>query len=249
MRMAVAIPVLLLVAIGLLLGWEIRELSAHAAWVSHTEEVKGQLFEAQKLLIDQETGLRGYLLLRDHAFLDPYNAGKTALPAVLGRLDELVADNPAQARRVGELRSQYQEWLTRAESVRTAAEREERPPLPDTLREELVARKRDMDSIRSMTGTMLAEEERLNAIRRGRLEQWTRAIVISTAVILLAFALVMATLLRRWIGNIDRTYTTALTEATEARRVSEVFANECLDQSRDFEARYLALSRDHEERS
>jgi hypothetical protein len=114
------------------------------------------------------------------------------------------------------------------------------------MREDVAARKQVMDEMRNVAQDMLGEEDRLDAVRRNRLELWTRSLAISGIVVLLLFALVLATFLRRWIGELDATYAAALKEATDARRVAETFADECLHQSRDFEQRYLVLSRDHE---
>lgn len=247
MRLAIAVPAVLLAVIALLLAWEVRELIGHGADVSHTEEVKGNIFEAQKLLLDQETGIRGYLLMRDQAFLAPYSNGAKSLPDVLRHLSDLVSDNPPQQGRVADLQGRYARWFADAETMRENVAREAPPVLPPALREDIVARKRVMDDMRRVAQEMVGEENRLDAVRRNRLEMWTRSLAISASVVLLLFAVVLATLLRRWIGELDATYAAALKESTDARRVSETFADECLQQSRDFEQRYLVLSREHEE--
>jgi len=246
MRMAIAVPAVLLAVIALLLAWEVRELIGHGAEVSHTEEVKGRLFEAQKLLLDQETGIRGYLLMRDPLFLAPYSYGAKSLPDVLRSLGNLVSDNPPQQRRVADLQGRYAKWFADAEAMRASVAHDAPLILPQPMREDIAARKQVMDGMRNVAEEMLAEEDRLEAIRRGRLDVWTRSLAISCAVVLLLFAVVLATLLRRWIGELDATYAAALKEATDARGVAETFADECLHQSRDFEQRYLALSREHE---
>jgi CHASE3 domain sensor protein len=247
MQAAIAIPVVLLAVIALLLAWEIRELVGHGAAVSHTEQVKGAIFEAQKLLVDQETGLRAYFLVRDTAVLEPYRLGGSALPATLGALRNLVSDNPSQQRRVDEITGRFQKWRAAAETAREQAAVAPPPSFPGVSRDEIYKRKKEMDAMRALAHSMIAEEDRLVAIRRARLDQWTRLIMISTVVVLLIFALLLATLLRRWIAQIDASYSAALRDAQEAQRLAETFANECLEQSRDFEQRFLALSQEHED--
>ena len=41
-------------------------------WVEHSERVIGQAQEVSKLSAEMETGLRGYLIADDEAFLTPY---------------------------------------------------------------------------------------------------------------------------------------------------------------------------------
>ncbi len=246
MNMAVVVPVALLLLLAILLGWEVRELITHGAAVAHTEQVKARLFETQKLLLDQETGLRGYLLTHDERFLDPYRSGSAAYPKDAAELMQLVADNPLQTNRVNALNHSYQQWLASAEQARSAAAAHPPVTLPADRTAEMLGRKREMDGLRAITGAMNGEEDRLNAIRRARLESWTRRATIMAAGLLVVFAILMSTLLRRWITNIDATYATALQEASEARRAAESFAHEALAQSRDFEQRYLALVRERD---
>jgi signal transduction histidine kinase len=72
------------------------------ARVVQTLEVDDQLSTVLAGLQDAETGQRGYLVTRDPAFLEPYYAGSKRLATDIGRLRELVADNPEQARRAAE---------------------------------------------------------------------------------------------------------------------------------------------------
>jgi CHASE3 domain sensor protein len=246
MNMAVVVPVALLLLLALLLGWEVRELITHEGAVAHTEQVKARLFETQKLLIDQETGLRGYLLTHDERFLDPYKSGSATYPKATGELMQLVSDNPAQTKRLDDLNRSYQQWFARAEQARTTAAAHAPVTLPADQGIEILGRKKEMDGLRAITGAMNREEDRLDAIRRARLEAWTRSATVGAAVILVVFAFLMSTLLRRWLTKIDTTYATALQEAGEARRAAEAFAHEALAQSRDFEQRYLALVRERD---
>lgn len=50
-------------------------------WTRHTYEVLGEMSRLTGAMVDQETGLRGYLVSGDPAFLAPYNGGRTAFTA------------------------------------------------------------------------------------------------------------------------------------------------------------------------
>jgi PAS domain S-box-containing protein len=87
---------LLLVALG-----ERWQLST--AWEAGNEVVRTQrvLAATQDLLghlLDAETGQRGFLITGNEAYLHPYEAGREAMRSDVDRLQQLLGDDPAQAR-------------------------------------------------------------------------------------------------------------------------------------------------------
>ena len=54
----------------------------------------------QKLVIDLETGVRGFVITREERFLDPWNDARVAFPIQANVLKRLVADDPVQLGRV-----------------------------------------------------------------------------------------------------------------------------------------------------
>ncbi|WP_246692368.1 CHASE3 domain-containing protein [Methylobacterium sp. WL1] len=61
-------------------------------------------------MVDRETGLRGYLVTADPAFLAPYRSGTQAFDANLQRLRTLTSDNPAQQARIAEVETLAKRW-------------------------------------------------------------------------------------------------------------------------------------------
>ena len=80
-------------------------------WVDHTNAV---LADASRLLayaIDMETGMRGYLLAGDEAFLEPFNSGRDAFFEEISALQETVSDNPPQVERLQGVEATMSQWL------------------------------------------------------------------------------------------------------------------------------------------
>jgi len=69
----------------------------------HTTDVLDILQDATDAMLDQETGMRGFLLTADETFLEPYHRGGQAFKAALQKLKELTSDNAAQQSRLDEL--------------------------------------------------------------------------------------------------------------------------------------------------
>jgi signal transduction histidine kinase len=84
-----------------------------------TRDVREELIAAdrlEKLVIDLETGVRGFVITGEERFLDPWNEARAAFPRQGRRLERLVADDPEQLRRVRRIiqdsRSYIREYAT-----------------------------------------------------------------------------------------------------------------------------------------
>jgi methyl-accepting chemotaxis protein len=63
------------------------------------------LTDVLSLVKDAETGQRGFVITGDEEYLEPHRSAIVALPATLDALRDLMADEPAQARRLAEVES------------------------------------------------------------------------------------------------------------------------------------------------
>lgn len=69
-------------------------------WVEHTHEVRRNVAELLTLMVDAETGQRGYVITGKEEFLEPYRLATSKIEAALVTLKSLTADNPEQQRRL-----------------------------------------------------------------------------------------------------------------------------------------------------
>ncbi|WP_295996943.1 response regulator [Rugamonas sp.] len=79
-------------------------------WVEHSERVIGNANEVTKQMVDMETGLRGYMLAGEEAFLEPYVLSRPKVENGFRVLRELVADSPVQVDRVRLIEAQELQW-------------------------------------------------------------------------------------------------------------------------------------------
>ena len=80
------------------------------SWVEHTDRVTRDASEMQRLSIDLETGMRGYLISGDETFLQPYESAQPRLAAGMVALRKLVGDNPAQVDRLDRIATLQAAW-------------------------------------------------------------------------------------------------------------------------------------------
>jgi signal transduction histidine kinase/CheY-like chemotaxis protein/CHASE3 domain sensor protein len=151
LMLAVASPLVVLVLVGIVLALQVNRLSENARWLDYSSNVIAKGYELQKAIVDQETGLRGYLLTRNREFLEPYERARPM--DTLEELEQLVQDNAQQRVHVAELKRRYELWLSSAASS-IASDVGEASSL-DAMR----TRKKSMDDIR-VSATAIVESER-----------------------------------------------------------------------------------------
>jgi CHASE3 domain sensor protein len=83
----------------------IQRLDEDASWVTHTQEVIGEIASLLSVAQDAETGQRGYLITGENRYLAPYDDAVAAIHRRVERLETLTADNPTQQARFPELRT------------------------------------------------------------------------------------------------------------------------------------------------
>lgn len=100
-RMVVASGLLALViatAFAVLLS-AVSELRTLERRARESEEVLVVANRLERLVVDLETGQRGFVITGQDRFLEPWREAQVALPAQGSNLEQLVADNPEQRAR------------------------------------------------------------------------------------------------------------------------------------------------------
>ncbi len=111
-KLAVAFALLVMI-VGTALAMNYRNLAAIEEtnrWTAHTHEVLDAMTQIAAAMIDQETGVRGYLLAGEDKFLAPYRAGIETYDAAFGRVKRLTSDNAGQQARLAELNRHALAW-------------------------------------------------------------------------------------------------------------------------------------------
>lgn len=81
-----------------------QQITTLSRWVVHTRGVSRLLKDTQRLVIDAETGQRGYALTGQIGFTAPYQNAVTEVPEKLATLQERTRDNPTQQANLANLK-------------------------------------------------------------------------------------------------------------------------------------------------
>ena len=107
-RMIIA-SVVLAVLVGLVLLGLLLAISSLRDATNREVRAKGVVTSAvsvEKLVLDLQTGVRGFVLTGDERTLAPYRSARRELPDDLAALERLSADDPQQAERARKLRNE-----------------------------------------------------------------------------------------------------------------------------------------------
>lgn len=224
---ALVLPLVLMALVAGIFLWQINRLLSATGWVDRTNQIIAQAHEVQKLLIDLETGVRGYLITGNPVFLEPYEKALPAINPSLEGLSSPVADDPAQVQRLAEIRSLHAEWQRYARDV--IAMRARGGDYQAYVNQ--TAGKNLMDAMRAQFASFLQTKEMQRDTRTRATHQAVRAAVGTTLALTLVLGGLLAYVTRRQLLSLSRTYERALETTEEARRTAEALAAEITEQN------------------
>jgi CHASE3 domain sensor protein len=200
-----ALPAVVVFVLAIILGVQVERRVDYQQWVEHSEQVLAKLSDAEKEILDQETGLRAFLLTGDEKFLDAYRRSRP--PVLIDELDGLIGDNASAQGRVREIRQRYETWRSsRAALIVTHPERAR-------LAASVMEGKQVVDHLRAAISALRAAETDL---RRDRVEA-SRASLLATRIAFVMLFLLAAGIL----AVVSRNQLAAVAGFYRARRIGK----------------------------
>ena len=170
------ILLLLLVANTLILSHQLSVQIANQAKVTHARQILFALERTQSLLVNAETGQRGYLYTGDPKYLDTYELAIAQFDAHIDDLAELTSNDPPEQAQIPQLRSLARTKLAELDQSLTyySSSRREEARMLVKSGTGLTA----MNEIRSLVDQMEQEEVSQEALRITELKGSIRVIFI-----------------------------------------------------------------------
>ncbi len=146
------------------------ELLKKASLVDHTNQVIMHLERTMSSVTNGETGLRGYVLMKNDAFLEPFRKGKANSDSLLAILQHELGDNEAQLKNLSQLKKQIgDKWAIMYDGLNSF--RQAGNNFTPELAQKTAKGKSVMDNIRVLVKKMQDKEnallvDRTNAVNR-----------------------------------------------------------------------------------
>ncbi|WP_224995098.1 CHASE3 domain-containing protein [Cesiribacter sp. SM1] len=193
---------IIIIALAAVSYRSISTLIETSKWVDHTHEVIEKSNHLGKLLIDMETGQRGFLLTGEEEYLEPYAKGKRQFKKVMQEVKTLVGDNPEQVVRFEEVEELEAQWHQKTGDVEIAAR--EKINSNTGTHEEMMALvnrktgKKTMDELRAKLDEIVKVEKDLMNVRAKAAEE-TASSSIYTSLIGASLGFIIGLVVAIWI--------------------------------------------------
>ncbi|TXN46262.1 CHASE3 domain-containing protein [Methylobacterium sp. WL7] len=212
-----AFAILIVIALGggIINHRKLSFIQSSIGWSEHTYDVLNVNASLITTMVDRETGLRGYLVTADPAFLAPYRSGTQAFDANLQRLRTLTSDNPAQQARIAEVETLAKRWQADIAEPEIGLMGQPSTQAEARARVGAGAGRALMDAIRAKGGEIEATERTLLTARQADEADafsTSYAATLLSLVALLATAIAGALLLTRLIAIPTRAMTLVMGE-------------------------------------
>jgi PAS domain S-box-containing protein len=101
-------PIVACLLLAGVLVWQINGSNRTVQSMTRSDQAIALATQLEKLLVDEETGLRGYQVTSDNRFLDPYNSAEKALPQAIEMLSSVI--DPAQRPLLQQFQTEHASW-------------------------------------------------------------------------------------------------------------------------------------------
>jgi methyl-accepting chemotaxis protein len=205
-KLAVAFAGLIIVmlAVTATIYGRLSFIQTSAGWTEHTYMVLESLQDVMESMVDQETGVRGYLISGEQQFLAPYKSGQVAFDKSFARVKELTSDNSTQQQRLSQIRGFAQRWHDDVAEKEIALMGKPETRAEAGKLEASGAGKTSMDGVRGVIGEMdKAERDLLQVRAADQASAFSTAFTLSIVggVLSLVVSIGLAWLLTRGISS------------------------------------------------
>lgn len=157
-------------------------------WVNHTQDVIYNLNAGATVMVDAQTGMRGFLVTGREDFLKDYENSEDRADAYFDNVESLTVDNAKQQKSLQELKPLKKQFFNYLEQ-KIQEKKNNQPAMVD----DLDTGKRIMDDIREILKRMENQEQQLLKIRTSTSEKYglfSSVLIIAAALIALLISVV-----------------------------------------------------------
>jgi CheY-like chemotaxis protein/signal transduction histidine kinase/CHASE3 domain sensor protein len=210
------LPLAVGVASAVLFVVLITNLLSSLSWVEHTQKVLDEVNQLNRLMVEMQSGTRGFLLTGDEEFLNPYRIAKPRLGTDFPALKQLVQDNPAQVDRLAHLQLLVGQW---DDYARTAINQKRTSGDYVAIMKERGTR--EFDVIQGEFNNFVTTEEQLLKERNQDARRTTAIAISAYLVFICLFTGLLSYVGRRELLRLSNSFNNALGKANQQAEILE----------------------------
>jgi signal transduction histidine kinase len=189
-----AIPIISVIPAIVGWSWSLSARSDAVWWISHAEKIIDESNILLRILLDAETGIRGYTITQNKEFLEPYEQVRQELTLHIIKLKKLTEDNIQQQEKLQKIEQQIQSRLNILAQVFNTVESQSPLELSPQLTELMLQGKAEMDALRNLIDSFQDAELQLLNVRQKHLNNIRRITDILIGIT------IASTLLSYWLA-------------------------------------------------
>jgi PAS domain S-box-containing protein len=201
------------------LVWETSESTATVGQIEQSDQRIALARSIETLVVDEETGLRGYQVTSDPRFLQPYHDAEPRMAQAIAQLQSVAG--PEETRSLNQFVQQHQTWHQGfAEPLITLIAAGGRANDDDL---NLTGRSR-MDAMRSLLAQIVGYSEQRSAERRTEFRRQTRHVLTALVILVGVIGLVIGLFTRDRLQDVSAAFRRSLD--LQRSRAEELFQSE-----------------------
>ena len=236
---SVFLPSVVLAVLAIALILQVQHLTRSTDAVEHTDEVISRAYQLEKTLIDLQAGVRGFIITKDEAYLEPYHAGLRELPSLFFTLRALTSDRSQAQQHVSEVDRLSKLWLESAQTRIVARRADDMVTLAESGYSNGL-----MNQVRAEFKAFLNEETQLRDERNASTRTVARWTIFGAGGLTLLTGVLLSLLSRGQLRWLSQTYEGAL---MRSRELSESLELRVADRTRELEAANHKLNEANQE--
>ena len=209
---ATILPIVLSLFLSALFIQQVYSVLDDNKKVRHSDEVINMAGESLKLVLDSETGFRGYVITTNDDYLAPWNMARSHFNNTSEELLQKVSDNSVQTAQILEIIKLYALWDTRAIQALEYREKNHR----NTPVEVQKMRKNLMDSLRLNFDKFITVERKIRNNRWDEAERASKQAIYIIICLGLFLGCALATMSLMQLRKLSKNYTTAYSSLSAA---------------------------------
>jgi signal transduction histidine kinase len=228
----------------------ISDLRASGRLLTHSREANASADRLEELVIDLETGVRGFVITRQERFLEPWRNARAKIPDEARTLAGL-ADQPAQKTLARGIARAAAAYITEYSVPLVNAARQNKPAVRSIAataegKRRIDALRRSFDTFRSVERTLLDKRQRRNDTNAGRAVTLATVGLAGSILLILGFGGYLAHAIVRPLRRASQ-LAGQLAAGDLGRRMPERSVGEIGALERSFNSMAAALEQDREQ--
>jgi len=212
------LPVVSCLALAGVLAWQVQQANTTVSLIEHSNRTIALATRLELLIVDEETGLRGYQTTADPRFLEPYNR---AQPRFTRAIDEMRTNAPGPTPNLSSFIAEHDAW-----------QKGFAQPLISVIRaggntkdvDINITGKGEMDRMRAFLNNIIANSEGLRAERIDTWHRQTRDLRIILVVLTLGIGILIAWFTRDHLHVVSNAFRRAMDR--EKDRAAQLYESE-----------------------